>query len=71
MAFVFSIWDIGLWLAISSAMMLLASEVLSPYYGRTNILIKTKTMRTLGLGFCITFFLISLMKIITSSSSSL
>ncbi len=62
-----SIWEIGLWLAISSAMMLLASEVLSPYYGRTNILIKQKTIRRLGLGFCIAFFLISFTKIISPS----
>jgi hypothetical protein len=62
-----SIWEIGLWLAISSAMMLLTSEVLSPYYGRTNILIKQKTIRRLGLGFCIAFFLISFTKIISPS----
>ncbi len=68
MVLVFSIWEIGLWIAISSAMMLLASEVLSPYYGRTNVLIKQKTMRRLGLGFCVAFFLISFAKIIFYSS---
>jgi hypothetical protein len=66
-----SIWDIGLWIAISSVMMLLASEVLSPYYGRTNILIKQKTMRRLGLGFFIAFFLITFMRITSSSPPSL
>jgi hypothetical protein len=40
MVFAVSILDIGLWIAISSAMMLLASEVIAPHYGRTNILIK-------------------------------
>ena len=68
MVFAVSILDIGLWIAISSAMMLLASEVLSPYYGRTNILIKQKTMRRLGLGFCIVFFLVSFTKFAFSSS---
>jgi hypothetical protein len=68
MVFAVSILDIGLWIAISSAMMLLASEVIAPHYGRTNILIKQKTLRRLGLGFCIGFFVISFMKVIFSSS---
>jgi hypothetical protein len=69
MVFAVTIWDIGLWMAISSAMMLMASEVLSPYYGRTNILIKQKTIRRLGLGFCIAFFLILFIKFISPPSS--
>jgi hypothetical protein len=66
MVFAVSIADMGLWIAISSAMMLVASEALSPYYGRTNILIKQKTIRTFGLTFCIAFFLIAFLKIVSS-----
>lgn len=39
MAFDFSIWDMGLWLAASSIIMLVTAELLSPYLGRINIII--------------------------------
>ena len=42
MAFVFSLWDMGLLLAASSIIMLVTAELLSPYFGRINIIIDIK-----------------------------
>jgi hypothetical protein len=45
MAFVFSLWDMGLWLAASSIIMLVTAELLSPYFGRINIIIDIKRLK--------------------------
>ena len=45
MAFVFSLWDMGLWLAASSIIMLVTAELLSPYFGRININIDIKRLK--------------------------
>ena len=60
MQFPLSFWDISLWLAITSIILLATSELLSPYYGKTNIIIDRKKLRTaaltLGLLFIFTVF---------------
>jgi Ca2+/Na+ antiporter len=45
MAFVFSLWDMGLWLAASSIIMLVTAELLSPYFGRINMNIDIKRLK--------------------------
>jgi len=58
--FPLSFWDISLWLAITSIILLATSELLSPYYGQTNIVIDRNRLRTaaltLGLLFMVTIF---------------
>jgi len=51
MAFNFSFWDLALWLAASSVVMLVASELLSPYFGRKTILIDAKKLRIVAIIF--------------------
>jgi len=59
--FPLSFWDISLWLAITSIILLTTSELLSPYYGQTNIIIDRNRLRTaaltLGLLFMVTVFI--------------
>jgi len=58
MDFPLSFWDISLWLAITAIILLITSELISPYYGKTNILINKKRLRnaalTMGILFLIT-----------------
>lgn len=63
MVFVLSLWDLGLWLAVSSIVILVASEVASPYYGRVNMLLELKKLRMVGIAFGIVFMFIASIKI--------
>jgi len=42
--FPLSFLDVSLWLAVTSVILLTASELLSPYYGRINLLINKKRL---------------------------
>ncbi|MEM2759469.1 MAG: hypothetical protein QXU32_02635 [Nitrososphaerales archaeon] len=63
MAFVFSLWDLGLLFAVSSVTMLVASEIVSPYYGRINLLIEVKKMRKIAILLGLAFLLIASLRI--------
>jgi len=56
-----SFWDLSLWLAVTAIILLVTSELLSPYYGRTSIIVNKKRLRTvalsLGILFMITVFI--------------
>ena len=65
MAFMLSLWDLGLWLAASSIIMLVTSEVLSPHYGRINLLMEVKKMRKVAIGLGIAFLVVIAPKILT------
>jgi len=58
MQFPLSFWDISLWLAVTAIILLITSELTSPYYGKTNILINKKRLKnaalTTGILFLIT-----------------
>ena len=58
MQFPLSFWDLSLWLAITAIILLVTSELISPYYGKTNLLIERKRLRnvalTIGMLFLIT-----------------
>ena len=58
MNFPLSFWDISLWLAVTAIILLITSELISPYYGQTNILINKKRLKnaalTMGILFLIT-----------------
>jgi len=49
MNFPLSFWDISLWLAITAIILLITSELISPYYGKTNMLINKKRLKNAAL----------------------
>lgn len=49
MQFPLDFWDISLWLAVTSIILLATSELLSPYYGQTNLLINRKRLKQISL----------------------
>jgi len=49
MAFPLSLWDISLWTAITAIILLATSELLSPYYGRTRLMINKRRLRIVAL----------------------
>jgi len=50
--------DISLWLAITAIILLITSELISPYYGKTNLLINKKRLKQTALAIG-TLFLIT------------
>jgi hypothetical protein len=57
MYFPLSFWDVSLWLAFTAIILLITSELISPYYGRTNILINKKRLRNVALTMSILFLI--------------
>ena len=49
MSFPLSFWDISLWLAVTAIILLTTSELASPYYGKTNLLINKKRLKNAAL----------------------
>lgn len=49
--------DISLWLAVTAIILLITSELISPYYGRTNLLINKRRLRQTALAFGILFLI--------------
>jgi hypothetical protein len=69
MTFDFSFWDLALWFATCSLTMLVASEVLAPYFGRKNVLIDTKKLRTVAIIFSLAFIFTVGIRIVSLSQS--
>ncbi len=63
MQFPLSFADMTLWLAIMSIILLATSELISPYYGRTNLLVEKGRLRTVALTVGIMFILSILVQI--------
>lgn len=63
MQFPLSFWDISLWLAITSIILLATSELISPYYGQTNLIIDKRKLRTAALILSTLFMLTVLIRI--------
>jgi len=55
MQFPLSFSDITLWLAITAIILLATSELISPYYGKTNLIIDKNRLRLAALGVGIIF----------------
>ncbi len=55
MRFPLDFWDISLLLAITSIILLITSELLSPYYGKVNILVNKKRLKNAALIFSLLF----------------
>jgi uncharacterized membrane protein len=49
MAFPLGLLDVSVWTAIIAIILLVTSEFLSPYYGRTRIMINRKRLRIVAL----------------------
>lgn len=58
MNFPLSFWDISLFFAVTAMILLVTSELLSPYYGKTNLTINKKRLRNIALA-CSTLFLVT------------
>jgi hypothetical protein len=65
MVFIASLWDIGVWLAASSIIMLVTSEVVSPRYGRINMLMNFSRMRKIAVMLSIAFLLVASLNILS------
>jgi hypothetical protein len=48
-AFPLGFWDLSLWTAIIAIILLVTSELLSPYYGRTRLMINRRRLRIVAL----------------------
>ena len=60
----------SLWLAVTAIILLITSELISPYYGKTNLLINKKRLRNVALTMSILFLItvaIRIYEIITST----
>ncbi len=55
MQFPLNLWDISLLLAVTAIILLITSEMLSPYYGKINILINRKRLKNTAWTFSILF----------------
>jgi ABC-type nitrate/sulfonate/bicarbonate transport system permease component len=49
MDFPLGFWDISLWLATTAIILLVTSELISPYYGKTKLIINQKNLRNTAL----------------------
>ena len=49
MQFPLSFWDFSLWTAIVAIILLVTSELVSPYYGRTGIVMNRRRLRIAAL----------------------
>jgi len=49
MLFPLTIWDISLWLAVTAILLLATSELISPHYGKTSLIIEKRRLRQVAL----------------------
>jgi hypothetical protein len=49
MQFPLGFWDFSLWTAAIAIILLITSELLSPYYGKTGIMINRRRLRLVAL----------------------
>jgi hypothetical protein len=69
MTFPLGFWDVSLWLAVTAIILLITSEMLSPYYGKINIHINKKRLKNAGLAVSMAFLFtvgVRIMNILTS-----
>ena len=65
MDFPLSLSDISLWLAITAIILLVTSELIAPYYGKTNLLINKKRLRNVALTVSTLFLVTVAVRIVT------
>jgi hypothetical protein len=64
MTFPLDFWNISLLTAITAIILLITSELLSPYYGKINIQISKKRLRNTSIPFSIIFLITVAVRII-------
>ena len=69
MNFPLTFWDISLWLAVTAIILLITSELISPYYGKTNLLINKKKLRNVALTVSTLFLITVAIRIATIITS--
>jgi hypothetical protein len=70
MNFPLSFWDISLWLAVTAMILLITSEFVSPYYGKTNLLINKKRLKNVSLTVSTLFLATVVIRIISIITST-
>ena len=65
MAFPLNFWDISLLLAITAIILLITSELLSPYHGKINIRVNRKKLRNATFAVSILFLATVAIRIIS------
>jgi len=70
MQFPLSFWDISLWLAVTTIILLTTSELISPHYGKTNIHIEKKRLRNVALTISILFLITVIIRIYETTITS-
>ena len=43
--FPFGLWDFSLWAAVAAIILLVTSELISPYYGRSGVVLNRRRLR--------------------------
>jgi hypothetical protein len=46
----FTFWDLSLVLAVTAIILMITAELISPYYGQTNLTINKKKLKNAALG---------------------
>ena len=62
--FPLGLWDLSLLFGISGILLLITSELLSPQYGKVNILIDQERIKNVALVALTLFFIISILRVI-------
>ncbi|MGA2767373.1 MAG: hypothetical protein ABSF24_03545 [Candidatus Bathyarchaeia archaeon] len=65
MDFPMSFWDMSLWLAITAIILLVTSELISSYYGKTNPPINENRLRNVALAVSTLFLATVAVRIVT------
>lgn len=63
MQFPLTFWDISLWLAVTAIILLVTAELISPYYGKTNLVIEKRRLRQTALLLGILFMITVMIRI--------
>ena len=63
MQFSLPFWDISLWLAVTAIILLATSELISPYYGHTSLIIEKRRLKQVALLLDILFMFTVLIRI--------
>jgi hypothetical protein len=69
MDFPLDFWSISLWLAVTAIILLITSELLSPYYGKVNIRISRKKLKNVALFTSILFLITVAVRIMSAMLS--
>jgi hypothetical protein len=69
MDFPLDFWSISLWLAVTAIILLITSELLSPYYGKVNIRINRKKLKNVALFTSILFLITVAVRIMSAMLS--